>query len=107
EFADSSSWGPNAAKTDELLAGRRAGAMQERERLRKLMKESGADSVLAASGEDQVNITTPAGHTDKWLTGYNEGIATIRARVRQFHDQHGLVAIEDALKKPIDSSEVK
>lgn len=102
EFADGSTWGADTAKYAESLAGERAGARAEAERLVKLLKTGGLQAVKEAAAE-KVNYPdlTPESRRE---VSFLIGVRATRGRVLQASEKGGLPAVESALRQPYDMS---
>lgn len=108
EFSDSTTWGTDTSKSRDILAGQRAGARLERQRLRDLLKSQGRaalanDIKTSAPG----TIEALAGHnkSSEWLIGFRNGVSAVRTRLERILQSNGTVKIEIELDKPFDTSE--
>jgi hypothetical protein len=102
EFYDGSTWGADTARYAESLAGERAGARAEAERLIKLLKMNGPQAVKEAIA-DKVNypdLTTGSRSEVSFLIG----VRATRFRAQQAYEKGGLPAVESALQQPYDTS---
>ena len=102
EFADGSTWGADTARYAESLAGERAGARAEAERLVKLLKTGGLQAVKEAAAEkvDYPDLTPETRREVSFLMG----VRATRGRVLQASEKGGLPAVESALRQPYDMS---
>jgi hypothetical protein len=106
EFSDGKTWGPDLHNSRDILAGQRAGAQLERQRLRQLLKRKGERAVIDDVQEDiPADLSAIAGpdHSSQWLIGFRSGMSAMRARLNRVR-QSGLRA-ESELGKPFDTSE--
>lgn len=102
EFADGSTWGANTAQYAESLAGERAGARAEAERLMTLLKTGGLRAVEKAAAEkvNYPDLTTESRREVSFLIG----VSTTRFRVLRASEKGELSAVEYALRQPYDMS---
>ena len=102
EFADGSMWGADTARYAESLAGERAGARAEAERLIELLKTGGLQAVKEAAAEkvNYPNLTTESRREVSYLIG----VRTTRSRVLRASEGGGLSTVESALRQPYDMS---
>lgn len=102
EFADGSMWGADTAKYAESLAGERAGARAEAERLARLLKTGGLRAVKDAAAEkvDYPDLTPETRREVSFLIG----VRATRGRVLRASEKGGLPAVEAALRQPHDMS---
>jgi Holliday junction resolvase len=102
EFADGSTWGADTARYAESLAGERAGARAEAERLVKLLKTGGLQAVKDAAAEkvDYPDLTPETRREVSFLIG----VRATRGRVLQASEKGGLSTVEAALRQPYDMS---
>lgn len=110
EFDDGTTWGRDIHNSHDMLAGQRAGAGDERRRLRELLKSGGPAAVFDAVREDGGGRPTDeaaAGRSNKWLEGYRNGVAAIRYRLRQSVQAGDAAGAAKELTKPFDLSEVQ
>jgi hypothetical protein len=99
EFEDGAAWGADAFKSSDRIAGRRAGAEEEKNRLIKIMGQSGIDAVLKAA--ESGFAEPPQGHSSEWEQVYREGARAVATRVRHEFSERGAAAIEPLLKQPV------
>jgi hypothetical protein len=110
EFADGTTWGLDIGNSRDRLAGQRAGAKTERQRLKDLFKskgQSGLIDVLEGDDSDEsesLNSSNFANRSSQWLQGYHSGVMSIRYRVRRAL-QSGLDRVKVELDSPYDTSE--
>lgn len=102
EFADGTTWGEDASKHAEGLAGQRAGARAEAGRLLKLLETEGLPAVVEAAGQGvgQVGRAAESRSEQSFLFG----VRAVRARVQRAYQGGGLAAVESALRQPYDWS---
>ncbi len=102
EFADGSKWGADTAGYAESLAGERAGARAEAERLLNLLKTAGLQAVKEAVAD---KVTFPESTTaSRRDVNFLIGVRATRFRVRQAYEKGGASAVESALRQPHDMS---
>ncbi|MGI9107135.1 MAG: hypothetical protein ACR2G4_12910 [Pyrinomonadaceae bacterium] len=102
EFADGTAWGSDTAKYAESLAGARAGARAEAQRLLKLLETSGWSAVVAAVSERETYMRS--NHFSLSESSSLSGALATRLRVRRAYEKGGLSAVETALRQPYDMS---
>ena len=68
EFADGTIWSPDEYKSNERLAGQRAGGHQFIEHLMKILSNDGPSAVMQ-SIEGSITVVPPASHSPEWLNG--------------------------------------
>jgi len=105
EFGDGSSWGPDTYKSAERLDGLRAGAHAAAQYLLKVLKTAGPTSVFTTLEADTINVPAPSGHTDKWLEGFQDGISSIKERLKHNSPNRSASEIDFSLRQPVDASE--
>lgn len=102
EFTDGTTWGEDASRYAESLAGQRAGARAESERLLKLLETGGLLAVMDAAGK---SVTHAAGAApSRAEQNFLFGVRGVRLRVHRAHQSGGLPAVESALRQPYDWS---
>jgi hypothetical protein len=107
EFVDGTTWGTDTGNSRDRLAGQRAGARAERQRLKSLFKskgQSGLVGTLEADGSDKLDLPDSANHSPEWLDGYQSGAMSIRYRVRRAL-QSSSEQVKVELDSPYDTSE--
>lgn len=107
EFDDGTTWGADDSNSRDRLAGQRAGAKAERQRLKHLLKTKGtvALSDLPEGHDDAEPPPAAAGRSETWLHGYRGGVSAMRHRVRQALQAGNPKQAEGELNKPFDTSE--
>jgi len=102
EFSDGTTWGADTSKYAEGLAGQRAGARAESERLLKLLETGGLPAVVEAAGKG----VGPAGRAAESRDEHSflSGVRAVRLRVLQAYQSGVLAAVEPALRQPYDLS---
>ncbi|HXU37174.1 MAG TPA: hypothetical protein VN937_12500 [Blastocatellia bacterium] len=103
EFLDGASWGPDVQKSAEMLAGQRAGARAEADRLLRLLNTRGPSSVIESYTADESETLVPSGNSEKWVQGFRSGRDTFRARLRN-SKQSSLDELRTELQRPFDLS---
>lgn len=99
EFEDGTVWGPDAEKSSEMLAGRRAGEREAGKRLVKFYKETGIQRALKALDESSLETVPPQGHTPEWEEGFSSGQRAIPQRLKRAMSKGGAVKVEKELRK--------
>lgn len=99
EFTDGTSWGPNATKYSEDLAGRRAGVRAEADRLRELLKVEGEQAFAAALKSTAAVPNHPAGRSKQWEDGFSVGMMLKRGQVRRAYLNGGRAGAESELRQ--------
>lgn len=102
EFDDGTTWGADTAKYSEGLAGERAGARAESERLLRLLETGGLRAVMDAAAKG-VTYTHPASES-RSEQNFLLGVRAARVRVKRAYQSGGLPAVESALRQPYDTS---
>ncbi len=98
EFEDGTTWGRNAFGSAERIAGRRASAKVEHERLLNALRSGGVAAVLQA-------ITAPAsdpplGHSAEWEKEFRDTVKAWRLLIQRLYNDGGAAAVETVLKNP-------
>jgi hypothetical protein len=102
EFADGTTWGEDTARYSEGLAGERAGARAESERLFRLLETGGLPAVMDAAGK---GITHAGGAAEsREEQSFLFGVRAARVRAQSAYQKGGLPAVESALRQPYDWS---
>lgn len=107
EFVDGTMWGTDRGNSRDRLAGQRAGARVERQRLKSLFKskgQSGLIGTLEVDSSDKLDLPDSANHSPEWLDGYQSGAMSIRHRVRRAL-QSSSEQVKVELDSPYDTSE--
>jgi len=99
EFEDGARWGADSFKSSDRIAGRRAGAEAERNRLIKIMAQSGIDAVLKAMESGAAEL--PQGNSAEWEQTFREGAKAVATRVQIGFNGRGAAAVESLLKQPV------
>jgi hypothetical protein len=99
EFADGTKWGSDSFKFAEQLAGQRAGAREAINQFVEILNASGPDAVLKTIDLDTVKPTPPAGHSAKWVEGFNLGVEAISIRLKNASKKGGLSQVERLLRQ--------
>lgn len=108
EFSDGTSWGTDTYKSRDILAGQRAGARLERQRLRDLLKSQGRAALvndLKTSASGAMEALAGRNKSSEWLIGFRNGVSAVRRRLERTLQSNGAVKIEIELDKPFDTSE--
>ncbi|HEX8117825.1 MAG TPA: hypothetical protein VF521_11185 [Pyrinomonadaceae bacterium] len=100
EFTDGTTWGPDATKYSEHLAGRRAGVRAEAGRLRELLKAGGGQAFAAALESTAAGPGRPAGKSKQWEDGFSVGVLLERGQVRRAYLGGGPAGAESELQQP-------
>jgi hypothetical protein len=100
EFTDGTTWGPDATKYSEHLAGRRAGVRAEADRLRELLKAGGGQAFAGALESTAAEPKHPAGGSKQWEDGFSVGALLKRGQVRRAYLSGGLASAESELRQP-------
>ena len=102
EFTDGTTWGPDAFKSAERVAGCRAGAEAERELLLKVLTEGGVTAVLRDLDAGLPERVVPSGHTPEWEQNFTLGVKNFRTRLQRLQSEEGTAAVENLLRNPFD-----
>ena len=100
EFTDGTTWGPDATKYSEHLAGRRAGARAEADRLRELLRAGGGQAFADALESTAAGLKHPAGGSKQWEDGFSVGAMLKRGQVRRAYLRSGRAGAESELRQP-------
>jgi hypothetical protein len=103
EFTDGTTWGQDKFETAERLAGQRAGARAETDRLLKLEQAKGSAALIDAISREDTNINPPADRSPAWINGFREGINFKRGRLRRANIQRGMNGVANELQQPFDA----
>ncbi len=107
EFADRTTWGPDANNSRDLLAGQREGARAERQRMRQLLKSKGRAAVsddLRADDHREVEAPVGPNRSEKWLIGFRAGVGSMRSRLKRAL-RSGAEKMERELGRAFDTAE--
>ncbi|HEY9404895.1 MAG TPA: hypothetical protein VIQ24_19720 [Pyrinomonadaceae bacterium] len=107
ECSDGTTWGPDTHKSSDILAGQRAGARLEKQRLRQLLKEKGQQAVvddLQKSITTDLKTTPDRERSSVWIEGFRSGASAVRGRLKRAL-QSGDVKATSELDKRFDTSE--
>lgn len=107
EFADGTIWGPDESKSNESLAGQRAGAHQFIEHVMKQLSTDGPLAVMQSIEGSIADVVPPGGHSPEWLNGFNGGVGAMRVRLKAAYRKTGVSAIESELRRPFDASDTR
>ena len=99
EFADSTYWGPDTARSSQRLSGIRAGMSLERNRLLTVLNDSGMAKMISDL-DAELNVDPPPGNSSEWTEGFRIGTLQYRARLRRTRSQSGTAALESLLRQP-------
>lgn len=105
EFADGTTWGADTTHYAESLAGERAGARAEAERLLNLLMTSGPQAVIDSIARRDAGDVPPPGHSTSWTTGFRMGVKARQVGIQRAYSKNNLAAVEVALRQPYDMSE--
>jgi hypothetical protein len=108
EFSDGITWGPDTEKSRDMLAGMRAGAKAEKQRIRQLLKNKGRAAVtsdIQAEGAEGSEAPADDHRSPQWSEGFRNGVGSIRRRLRQALQSNHTGELEAELNKPFDTSE--
>lgn len=99
EFVDGTIWGPNAEKSSDILAGRRAGEREEGKRLLKLYKEKGIQVAINSLGGRSPEALPPDEATPEWKEGFQNGQSGIARHLKRAISKGGTKQVEEELRK--------
>lgn len=99
EFADGTTWGPDAEKSSEILAGRRAGECATGRRLLKLYQEEGGQRTINSLGDRSLEAMPPDEATAEWKEGFQNGRNGIVHRLKRALSKGGTKQFEEELRK--------
>lgn len=108
EFDDGTTWGHDVSNSRERLAGERAGAKAEKQRLKELLRSGGRAALndfLGGAAPDASDQPDPAGRSAAWVDGYSSGVMSMRHRARQALQTGDPDRVTLELDKPYDTSE--
>jgi hypothetical protein len=87
EFTDGTTWGPDAYKTSEKLAGQRAGRGAAASHFSDQLKAGGPEKVIEAINLDSVPV--PEGRSREWQDGFQTGVGIVKNRLSAAREQGG------------------
>ena len=99
EFADGATWGPDAEKSSEILAGRRAGEREASRRLLKLYKEKGIQETIKSLDDRSLEVQAPDGYSPEWKEGFQNGQGGMARRLKGAKGRGGAKQVEEELRK--------
>lgn len=99
EFADGTTWGPDAEKSSEILAGRRAGEREAGKRLLKLYKEKGIQEAIKSLEGRSLEVQVPDGYSPEWKEGFQNGQGGMVRRLKGVKGRGGTKQVEEELRK--------
>jgi hypothetical protein len=99
EFADGATWGPDAEKSSEILAGRRAGEREAGKRLLKLYKEKGIQETIKSLEDRSLEVRAPDGYSPEWKEGFQNGQGGMARRLKGAKGRGGTKQVEEELRK--------
>jgi hypothetical protein len=102
EFMDGSTWGADAFKSRERLAGQRAGSQAIIDRLKEITDAEG-DAALMRSVTEDLPIPKPHDKSREWEEGFETGIEITRNRFKKAHQNGGEFQVRNELKQKYDS----
>jgi hypothetical protein len=105
EFDDGSQWGLDIYKSAERLDGLRTGAHAASQYLLRVLKMDGPAAVFNKLETDTINLPPPLDHSNKWVEGFQEGIAFIKERLKHDSTNRSASEIDFSLRRPVDASE--
>lgn len=101
EFADGSTWGADAFKMSEKLAGKRVGGEAALEMLRGKSEMHGLTAVADAI-EEEISLASEQDKSELWREGFAEGVKIVRLRLQHAKSKGGLPALKSELLLPFD-----
>jgi len=107
EFFDGTTWGTDKHNSRDRLAGQRAGARAEKQRIHQLLKTKRLAAVIESIETlDSSDVETLAGpnRSEEWLQGFRNSVGSIRHRLRQTLQEGRSPQLEIELDKPYDTS---
>jgi hypothetical protein len=102
EFVDGTSWGPNLAKSAELVAGRRAAMREEAASLLRVYERDGLQAVIKIIKANTADITPPANDSPEWKAGFRHGVGSVSKRLKRILDKDGPPRVEIELRRLSD-----
>ena len=105
ELADGTTWGPDEYKSNESLAGQRAGAHEFIEHLMKILSKDGPLAVMESIEGSIADVVPSDGHSPEWLNGFDGGVSAMRERIKTAYNKAGVGVIESELRRPFDASD--
>jgi hypothetical protein len=106
EHSDGTTYGPDTHKSSDILAGQRAGARGELQRLRQLLKDKGQQVVMDDVHKPvSSDLKSPGGatHSSQWLEGFRSGVSAVRGRIKRAGQLSSIKASSE-LDKPFDTA---
>jgi hypothetical protein len=95
EFADGTTWGPDAEKSMDMLGGRRAGERQAARKLLKTYKKRGIKATIKSLEESYLMTPSPDGYTPEWKEGFQNGQQAITQRIKAARKKGGVKQVEE------------
>lgn len=105
EFVDGETWGKDAYKSGERLAGQRAGGRAAYEHFRQLLSQKGSSALLKAITSEGDELVPPQQNSPEWQDGFKTGVGLVRLRFNRAKQEGGLKGVELELQQPYDTSE--
>ncbi|MBC7932779.1 MAG: hypothetical protein H7Z38_19630 [Rubrivivax sp.] len=105
EFVNGETWGKDAYKSGERLAGQRAGGRAAYEHFRQLLTRKGSSALLKAITSEGDELVPPQQNSPEWQDGFKTGVGLVRLRFNRAKKEGGLRGVELELQQPYDTSE--
>ena len=107
EFEDGTTWGPDKENSRDMLAGQRAGAKLERQRLREIMEAKGPEAIaldIKIGNKSEVETAISAARSRQWIEGFHNGVVSVRRRVSSAVASGSKEQIKSELDRSFDTS---
>ena len=99
EFNDGATWGPNLYKSNEMLAGQRAGAREARKQILTVYKAMGLQEALKHVEAHPTSDAPPPGFSPNWEDGFRHGYSFASTRLRGILNSGDMKKIEAELRR--------
>lgn len=101
-FTDGSTWGKDASKSAQQLAGVRGGGAAALEYLKGINKQDGIEAVIKTLDEMK-ELLPPVDKSEIWKRGFRSGISNIKNHIKRAYENEGIKGAETELQKPFDT----
>jgi len=118
EFTDGTRWGADECQTAEWLDGWKLGTSMQRDKLLEILREKGADKLIAFIREQRrvdpeatgsrrlpISLEIPPGHPPLWKKGVTDAADMLIQKVVDAHRRGGVAEIERVLAGAVDLPE--
>jgi hypothetical protein len=99
EFSDGTMWGADSFRSAEQVAGERESARLAISRLTEVLNTKGPSAVVEAVDSGFDSLMPPAGHSARWVEGFNRGGRVMSARLKDAFRRGGASEVERVLRQ--------